>query len=147
METTPISLLDRLNNWVKESVMIKLMSIGFLILILLIPASWIESLINERQYRADDVVREISNKWSGVQTLTGPVLMVPFTKIEVIKTWQKGVQIQELSKTEHKAFFLPEELNIDSKVSPEVLHRGIFDAVVYDSKINMKANTVLFHKI
>jgi inner membrane protein len=139
MENTSFSLLDRFNNWLKESVMIKLMSIGFLILILLIPASWIESLINERQYRADDVTREISEKWSGNQTLTGPVLVVPFTKIEKIKTWQKGIQIEEISESVHHAFFLPEELSIDSKITPEVLHRGIFDAVVYDSKINLKA--------
>ncbi len=139
METTPTSLLDRFNNWVKESVMIKLMSIGFLILILLIPASWIESLINERQYRADDVVREISNKWSGTQTLTGPVLVVPFTKIETVKSWQKGIQVEEISEKVHHAFFLPEELLINSNVEPEVLKRGIFEAVVYDSKIQMKA--------
>jgi len=138
MENNSLSLLDRFNNWVKESVMIKLMSIGFLILILLIPASWIESLINERQYRAEDVVREISNKWSGTQTLTGPVLVIPFTKMEKIKSWQKGIQIEEIVQTQHKAFFLPENLFIDSKVMPERLTRGIFEAVVYDSKINMK---------
>jgi inner membrane protein len=139
MENTPLSLLDRFNNWLKESVMIKLLSIGFLILILLIPASWIESLINERQYRADDVVREISNKWSGTQTLTGPVLVIPFTKVETIKSWQKGIQIEEVSESVHQAFFLPEELLINGKVAPKVLERGIFEAVVYDSKIQMKA--------
>ncbi|PZR33311.1 MAG: cell envelope integrity protein CreD, partial [Azospira oryzae] len=139
MENTHLSLLDRFNNWLKESVMIKLLSIGFLILILLIPASWIESLINERQYRADDVVREISNKWSGTQTLTGPVLVIPFTKVETIKSWQKGIQIEEVSESVHQAFFLPEELLINGKVAPKVLERGIFEAVVYDSKIQMKA--------
>lgn len=139
MENTPLSLLDRFNNWLKESVMIKLLSIGFLILILLIPASWIESLINERQYRADDVVREISNKWSGTQTLTGPVLVIPFTKLETIKSWQKGIQVEEVSESVHQAFFLPEELLINGKVAPKVLERGIFEAVVYDSKIQMKA--------
>src|SRR6478609_3701441 len=139
METNTLSPIDRFNNWIKESVMIKLMSIGFLILILLIPASWIESLINERQYRAADVVQEISNKWSSDQTLTGPVLVIPFTKYEKIKTWQKGIQIEEISESVHQAYFLPEELSIDSKVSPQMLHRGIFDAVVYDSKINLKA--------
>jgi len=139
METNTLSPIDRFNNWIKESVMIKLMSIGFLILILLIPASWIESLINERQFRAEDVIREISNKWSSDQTLTGPVLVIPFTKYEKTKTWQKGIQIEEISESVHQAYFLPEELSIDSKVAPQLLHRGIFDAVVYDSKINLKA--------
>jgi inner membrane protein len=139
MDTNSLSPVDRFNNWVKESVMLKLASIGFLILILLIPASWIESLINERQSRADDVVREISDKWSGMQTLTGPVLMIPFTKIEKLKRWEKGVAIEERLESVHRAYFLPEELTVDSKLAPQVLHRGIFDAVVYDSKINCTA--------
>src|SRR6478736_2153449 len=139
METNTLSPIDRFNNWLKESVMIKLMSIGFLILILLIPSSWIESLINERQYRAADVMREISSKWSTDQTVMGPVLVIPFTKYEKIKTWEKGIQVEEISESIHQAYFLPEELSIDSKVSPQLLKRGIFDAVVYDSKINLKA--------
>lgn len=139
METTTLSPIDRFNNWLKESVMIKLFSIGFLILILLIPASWIESLINERQYRAQDVIGEISNKWSSDQTFTGPVLVIPFTQYEKVKTWEKGIQKEEITESVHQAYFLPEQLTIDSKISPQVLHRGIFDAVVYDSKIKLNA--------
>lgn len=136
---TELSLLDRFNNWLKESVTIKLLSIGFLVLILLLPASWIESLIRERQVRADDVVREVTDKWSGVQTLTGPVLKVPFTRIDKNKRWEKGVQIEELVESVHTAYFLPETASLKNEVNPQVLHRGIFDAVVYDSKTNIAA--------
>jgi inner membrane protein len=139
METVSTSPIDRFNNWLKESIMIKLMSIGFLILILLIPASWIESLITERQMRAENVVSEVSDKWSGTQTLTGPILMIPFTKIKKVKKWVKGVEIEENSESVHRAYFLPEELKVDSKISPQILHRGIFDAVVYDSKTEFTA--------
>jgi inner membrane protein len=148
METITPSPIDRFNNWIKESVMIKLLSIGFLILILLIPASWIESLITERQYRAQDVINEIAGKWSSSQTLTGPVIVIPFTKFDKTKTWQKGIEIEEITESVHQAYFLPEELSIESKIAPQVLHRGIFEAVVYDSKINLKAkfNTPNFEK-
>jgi len=90
METTTPNLFERFNQWITESIMVKLFSIGFLILILLIPASWIESLIRERQGRANEVIREVSEKWSGDQTLSGPVLMIPFTKIETLKRWNDG---------------------------------------------------------
>lgn len=134
-----LSLLDRFNNWVKESVIIKLMSIGFLVLILLIPSSQIESLIRERQSRADEVINEISDKWSDAQTVTGPVLVVPFTRYEKIKKNDKGVESTEISEYVQNAYFLPEQLSATSEVEPEVLHRGIFDAVVYDSKMKIKA--------
>lgn len=136
---TPPNLFERLNNWIKESVTIKLMSIGFLILILMIPSSWIESLITERQMRAESVIREISDKWSGEQTISGPVLVVPFLKREKIDKGKEGIEIREWTQ---KAFFLPEQLTIDGKVNPQVLHRGIFEAAVYESTISMQSQFV-----
>jgi len=139
--TTP-NLIERFNQWIAESVMIKLFSIGFLILILMIPASWIEHLIRERQTRASGVVREVSDKWSGSQTLSGPVLVIPFTKMDRIKRWDNGKQLEEVIETRHKAFFLPEAFHATGKVKPQVLHRGIFDVAVYESEILLDAQFV-----
>ena len=71
--TTPASLniLERFNRWIQESIMVKLFSIGFLILILLIPSSWIENMIVERQQRAEQVMSEVADKWSGSQLISG----------------------------------------------------------------------------
>lgn len=141
METqNPPNLFERFNQWITESIMIKLFSIGFLTLILLIPASWIEQLIQERQGRAHEVMREVSEKWSGHQTLTGPVLMIPFTKIETVKRWSDGQPVEELIKSQHRAFFLPDSYQVQTKINPEVLHRGLFDVAVYKSKLNLQAN-------
>jgi inner membrane protein len=126
------NVFERLNNWIKESVTIKLISIGILVLILMIPSSWIESLIYERQSRAESVINEIASKWSGEQTITGPVLVIPFTKREKIDKGKEGIEIREW---EEKAFFLPEQLSVESKVEPQILHRGIFEAAVYESQI------------
>jgi inner membrane protein len=136
--TTP-NLIERFNQWLTESVMIKLFSIAILILILMIPASWIESLIRERQTRAADVIREVSDKWSGGQTLSGPVLVIPFTKVEILKRWENGKQTEEAIESKHQAYFLPENFIVTGKVKPQVLHRGIFDVAVYESEIAMEA--------
>lgn len=134
--TTPLSLIDRFNTWLQESIMIKLLSIGFLVLILLIPGAWIESIIYERQQRADEAIDEVSSKWSTSQTVSGPILVVPFTKREVIDRGKDGVEIHEHVE---KAFFLPEQLTIDGTVAPEKLNRGIFDVVVYTTNLSMKS--------
>ncbi|HRJ31080.1 MAG TPA: cell envelope integrity protein CreD [Cyclobacteriaceae bacterium] len=131
------NLLDRFNQWLKESITVKLVSIGFLILILLIPAAWIESMMEERQQRAESVIAEVSNKWSGNQTLSGPILVVPYKHRETIKVDKDQFEIKESTR---KAFFLPETLDINGTVNPEKLHRGIFDAVVYESSLMMKAS-------
>lgn len=134
-----LTLLDRFNNWVRESVMIKLLSIGVLILILMIPSLWIQNLISERQMRADDVKSEVAGKWASNQTLTGPILMIPYKEIETVKEWTAGVEHSRLVETTRKAYFLAEELTFQAEVSPEVLHRGIFDVAVYDSKVKINA--------
>jgi inner membrane protein len=137
INTLPENLLERFNRWLQESIIIKLFSIAFLILVLLIPASWIEDLIYERQQRADAVIDEVADKWSASQKLSGPILVIPYTKEEVIDL---GKGEKEIRQTTEKAFFLPEKLVVDGNVAPETLHRGIFDAVVYQSSLKIKAS-------
>src|ERR1041385_1301417 len=133
------SLLERFNDWNKESIVVKLMSIGFLILILLIPSTWVENLIRERQSRADDVIQEVSAKWAASQTLTGPVLMIPYKYTEKIDEWTNGVKYTRLDEKILRAYFTPQDLNVNGSITPEVLHRGIFDVAVYDSKVSIKS--------
>ncbi|MEJ0028874.1 MAG: hypothetical protein WDO15_00125 [Bacteroidota bacterium] len=35
-----------------------------------------------------------------------------------------------------------DELNVNVSITPEVLHRGIFDVAVYDSKVSIKSTSV-----
>jgi inner membrane protein len=146
MDIVQPSLFERVNTWIRESIMIKLVSIGFLLLILLIPQAWIESLIRERQYRAQAVVDEIASKWSGEQTVTAPVLVIPFLKREKIDKGKDGYEIREWKES---SYFLPDELSIDGKVKPQIFYRGIFDAAVYESSLAVSAqfNSPDFQKL
>ena len=135
-QQSTLSLLERLNGWIQESIMIKLFSIGFLSLILLIPASLIEDLIYERQQRADEAMDEVAGKWSGAQTISGPFLVIPYKKQEVIDLGKEGKETRE---HEEKAFFLPHQLDVKGKIEPQILHRGIFDAVVYESELQIQS--------
>lgn len=139
METIsqPQNILERFNRWIQESIMVKLFSIGFLILILLIPSAWIQDMIVERQLRAEQVMTEVADKWSGTQTISGPVLVIPYRQQEVIDHGKDGKEIREHVE---KAFFLPEDLDITGTIKPETLHRGIFDAVVYESPMEIKTS-------
>jgi inner membrane protein len=131
---TENSLIDRFNTWLKESVTVKLASIGFLVLILLIPSTWVQTVMEERQYRATAAIKEVSAKWSDAQTLSGPVLVVPYKKYFTVT---KGEKTEVRTEVE-KAFFLPEDLAITGTVSPQNLNRGIFDVVVYDAQVQLE---------
>jgi inner membrane protein len=141
MEEKNQSLFDRFNNWLRESVMIKLASIALLVLLLLIPAAWVQSVMEERQTRVNEAINEVSGKWSDAQNVTGPVLVLPYKKTYNINNRQpNGDVITEIKTATEKAYFLPENLKISAELSPLILNRGIFDVVVYNSRIRMNGN-------
>lgn len=127
------------NNGIKNlfgaSILSKLGLIGFLTLLLLIPSFMVQDLITERKNRQQEVIREISDKWSGSQLVQGPILVLPYktTVMEKDSDTQKNSSQEILTNI----YILPENLNISSKANPELLHRGIFDAVVYTSQIKV----------
>lgn len=136
MENTPQFPKTNLFSFLQESMTIKLIIIGMLVLVLLIPTAWISFLIEERQQRAESVVDEISSKWSDNQTLTGPILAIPYFYTE---TTLNNFGVEKKEPKSAYAFFLPEKLQVDGIVEPQVRRRGIFDAVVYTSSVKAKA--------
>ncbi len=130
-------LAERSGRWLAESIFVKLLSIGFLTLILLIPSTWIQDLMEERQHRADDVLLEVSGKWSGSQTLAGPVLVIPYTKTEIVDL---GGDKKDIKEVVEKAFFLPEQLTVNGTVTPEKLNRSLFDVTVYKSSLSLASS-------
>lgn len=122
-------------NWARHSVSFRIAIIGMLALLLLIPVEMVESLIHEREHTKRVAVSEISQKWGGQQTIAGPILSVPYEKYIVN---EKG---ESVSITQY-AHFLPETLLIDGELKPQIRSRGIFDAVVYSSKINFSGKFI-----
>jgi inner membrane protein len=120
-------------NYIKRSITLKIISVGILILLLLIPAAMIQNLIGERQLRRDSVVKEISQKWGNPQTITGPFITVPF------KTFFKDND----GKTQFNLNYLhilPETLNVTGEIKPQVRYRSLFEAVLYNIKLKFRGN-------
>lgn len=130
------SIFEKFNNWIKQSISIRLFTIGILILLLLIPVSMVENLIREREYRQKDAIQEVSSKWGEQQTITGLVLTIPYKSYSKIYEGENN-EIVKLVETREYAHFLPDQLNIKSSISPEVRYRGIYEVIVYNSKINL----------
>ncbi len=130
------SIIEKFQDWTSKSVSLKLLTIGFIILILLIPQSFISDLIYERQQRQIEVEQEITEKWSRKQTLIGPYLSLPFYTVKEMMV-DKEIKYVKEHKT---AYFFPEVLSIDGVIEGQSLHRGIFDVVVYNSNLQLQGN-------
>ena len=99
-----------------------------------IPSALIQDLIVERQNRQNEVKDEISDKWSGSQLVEGPVMVLPYKTLVTQKDAAGKVTYKEALTN---IYILPESMDIKSKVNTETLHRGIFDAVVYNTKVKV----------
>lgn len=115
-------------SWIRTSVTFKMFSVAFLAIILLIPAFMIQMVIQDREYRRNDAVIEISSKWGNEQTLAGPILTVPYKA--VVKD-----EAGNISNVTQYAHFLPDRLDVKGTLQPEVRYRGIYEAVLYTGKL------------
>lgn len=115
-----------------NSVIVKILIVGALILILLIPGEMIKSLITDRETRRDEAVNEVRSKWGGTQTITGPILRIPFHWYS--KTGNKTHRNKDF------IYILPEFLDVNGRITPQIRNRGIFDVILYDSQITFNGN-------
>lgn len=109
----------------KNPLTIKFAAIFFITLLLLIPITLISNLIEEREWRHQEVKNDIANSSSRAQKIMGPLLLVRYWHIE--KSDDK-----ETKKLKTK-FFLPHELTIDSDMKTFEKKRGIYSALLYRS--------------
>lgn len=138
----------------KKPLLFKLLTIGLLMLLLLVPISMIGSSIEERQRYSESVVQNIAKSSSYSQVITGPVLVIPYIKTERIAhlNEQKERVIEE-REVKGKLYFLPELLRIDADMTTELRKLGIYRAHLYhahnkiDGKFVLPANFGLGDKI
>lgn len=128
METSNKNYLENVGQSIKRSVTLKLLSIFILMMLLMIPMSYVKSLIHERETLKQQTLNEVSNKWANEQYVYGPVLTIPL---------QKKVIEDDKNKIIHShAHILPSRLLVNGKVDPKSLRRGIYEVVVYNSQLS-----------
>jgi inner membrane protein len=130
MEQPTPPFLARTASWARNSVTLKLLSIAFLLGLLLIPTSMVESLISERASNRDQATEAISAQWGGAQLVLGPVLVLPYTALET----NNG----HTTEVTRYLSLLPDTLSSTGTLAPERRHRGIYEAVVYRAKLRVQ---------
>ncbi|MBF9251948.1 cell envelope integrity protein CreD [Pontibacter sp. 172403-2] len=118
----------------KNNIYFKIGTIIIIGLLLLIPASMIESLIYERESTQKEAIHEVSSKWGQEQTVSGPFITIPYFRY--VKEFSKKDSTEKVVQVKEYIHILPTELNISGDIYPEPRYRGIYEIVVYNSKIN-----------
>jgi inner membrane protein len=114
----------------RNSATARLLIMGILAILLLVPLSWVQSIVSERASRRNDAISEVSGTWGGPQTIGGPILTVPYAV-----SWVDNAG--RLQRSVGRMCFLPRTVQIDGQVSTELRRRGIFEVPVYRTTLKV----------
>lgn len=107
------------------------MVVSFLALLMAIPAIFVSNIVEDRNNRAKDVVREISGHVGGQQTFLGPVLTIPYT----VPPSYKGAL-----PTTGVYIVFPVQGDASVKVRAEQRRRSLFKVPVFQADLKFDAD-------
>lgn len=146
---------------IQGSLSTRLIIIGLIAMLLLIPISMIGNLVDERHALYRQVLDDIAAQWGQPQTISGPLLVIPF--IEKYVTLEKVKNEQGEEKTISKDVYknktlvvLPKTLNKHITMGEHYRNRSIYKSLVYEADValtgsfrlpNLSAMTDNLHKV
>jgi inner membrane protein len=101
------------------------------------PIWMIDSLVRERQQRRDLALEEVASKWGRQQSLSGPLLTIPYLTHRTEKD-ASGKDVETVDS--HVATFLPERLGVHGQLEVEARRRGIFSVPVYRTNLDVQGS-------
>lgn len=115
-----------------QSITAKVIGIGLLALIMLIPLLNVGSLVGERQSMRHTAATRVAEGWGGPQTIGGFVLAVP-ARQEV-----RASDGRVLSVRDSTEIVLADELTTTASLSVERRHAGMYEVPVYTSNVTLR---------
>lgn len=127
----------------KDNLYFKIGAIILITILLLIPTAMIKNLIHEREMTQEIAIQEVSSKWAEQQTITGPLITIPYYRY--VKETSKKDSTEKIVQLKEYLHVLPSQLSISGTITPEKRHRGIYEIVVYNSNLEIEGNFANFN--
>ena len=109
-----------------ETIGFKVLFIIIISLCLLICSVWIFNILEEREDRQENTITEISDMWSGAQSIAGPIIELSYLTTKEDNTAQHN-----------ELYILPSSIVYNGNTYSRSLTRGIYDGVVYNADIDI----------
>ncbi|MBQ0057208.1 MAG: cell envelope integrity protein CreD [Bacteroidales bacterium] len=106
----------------------KMTAISIMTFVFWVASLFISGLVGDREWMSKQAQNEIAESWSNKQDFVGPIICVPVCKDSTATMPYTCMYV------------LPERLEMTADIQSETLHRGMFDASVYRTKVNGKGS-------
>jgi len=121
----------------------KLLAIGGLILLLLIPLALLDGLVDERQQRAAEVVADIAQASANAQRITAPLLRLEVERVVRRMERVGGDERLPLQPVDHievdTLLVAADAVEVEATLGTETRRRGLFEARIFQQKADVKA--------
>ena len=122
---------------------VKLLFVGLVGFVLLVPLVMVYALVSDRQHQARTAQESITAGWGGPQVLAGPVLVIPYAE-ETTQTESRGGQeVTRRIATRRELFLAPQLHEATTALEPEVRSKSIYRTVTYLAQTDGRARFVL----
>lgn len=121
--------------------LLRFLTVGGLVLLLLIPLLLIRGTINDRQQYRQQATERVSQSMAGPQQFIGPLRVVPYKETRV--TDVLGATAKPERKTEVVEGYLyqtPKTLRVNGGLKPDVRRIGIYDVRVFEWQAGVQAS-------
>ncbi|WP_093298680.1 cell envelope integrity protein CreD [Pseudoxanthomonas sp. CF385] len=120
--------------------LLRFLTIGGLVLLLLIPLMMIRGTIQEREAYRHQAVERVIQGTAGKQRVTGPIRVVPWTEVRRIE-WldDKGIKRLREDKTTGHLLQMPKTLEVTGRLEPAERAVGLYKVRVYEWHADLAA--------
>ena len=122
---------------------IKVSLVAVISLLLLIPLAMIKGVIEDREETKDAVTEEVANSYAKPQTISAPYL-----ESYVVETKTVDKKIEPSGKQTYVEDYdsYCSQVDYTADVETDVLHRSIYDVIVYNSKVKISGKLPITEK-
>jgi inner membrane protein len=114
----------------------KIGAVSLVALLLLLPVVQIRELVSEREQTRDSVVAEMARSTGHAQTITGPLLVVPYTR--KVRSWSEARESEPgrwiETEVAGQLTFLPADFELRGSLQVAERQRGIYRARLFEAE-------------
>ena len=122
---------------------VKLLFVGLIAAVLIVPLMLVWALVYDRQNQAETAQSSIVDGWGGSQTIAGPMISVPYTTTEEQATEVDGKVTTRTVEVERTLYLSPVSNDVETAIDPKPKKRSIYQTVVYNADVKGKAQFAL----
>ncbi|MEW4447804.1 cell envelope integrity protein CreD [Qipengyuania sp. JC766] len=117
----------------------KLALVGLVGFVLMIPLLMVYGLVGDREAQSRTAQDAISQGWAGPQTMTGPMLVIPYETDTVETETMDGRKVSRTVRRERELFVSPQSQSVRTTIAPELKGYAIYRTAVYEAAVTGEA--------